>query len=681
MRAALVRDGVGVVVTHTLHRMHGVTFISARAKIALLSVAMAGAFLPTQTAKAVESITPAKIPPTCEAGSECRLPEATFACSLDVALAIAQAGPDRGRQTGLAAVQAGTCEIVPANRWFAVEATKSAQVMYATDKGRHLGYIPMGVFAPAGSATATTCQGPGFCAVRPGPPVWACPSAADLTLDSTEAKSAAKCVQVGEGNTGEVGSAVASTGPIVVSFGSGGPFQSSYYLARGDLVGIGVTLRPTPAGRSWCKPGDWCVTSAPTLFCADRAAYERVLTTPVGEPRRTAITNEPGCRVVIRGNPMKPGGVPAAGDPAKLVAVEHPVFKTGWASAAAFKVVSYKIPLRFTARLSDIMIEPDHSPALAATALTGQGSSAATGVFRAGPKERLSYCKKVKGDENRDDISVCVARMPDETQTAKANCYRKTVTLDDKSYRLAEKPSGSSADIHIDADRQWLFQDIASGEWLDGSTRSNEATVATAYNALCPGTMPEASWSVIYRDPGAEYPRELIGRWFNDRRACRDPKRNQPDYDEYGVLTILTAGTNRNARLRVSAESQCRSARRLSLLGCRWLTRNRRCRAARDFREHHLHSHAWWAVAEQGWLDNELGSVPVRARMSWSPPHKGLLMEGSWLVLSALDPKQAPRRFVSDQSDVPPERPIMAGTTNILQRTVTWKGREAYRPG
>ncbi|MCJ2128608.1 hypothetical protein [Methylobacterium sp. E-045] len=536
MRAALLRDGVGVVVTHTLHRMHGVTIISARAKIALLLVTMAGAFLPAQTARAVESITPATIPPTCEAGSECRLPEATFACSLDVALAIAQAGSDRGQQLGLAAVQAGTCEIVPAHRWLAVEATKSAQVMYATDKGKHLGYIPMGVFAPAGSTT--TCRGPGSCAVRPGPPVWACPSAADLTLGSPEAKSAAKCVQVGEGNTGEVGSAVASTGPIAVLFGSGGPFQSSYYLARGDVTAIGITPRPTPAGRGWCKPGDWCVTSAPTLFCADRAAYERILTTPVGEPRRTAITSEPGCRIVIRGNPMKPVDIPDASDPAKLVAVEHPVFETGWTSAGAFKVVSFKLPLRFTERLSDIRIEPDHSPALAATALKGQGSDAATGVFRAGPKERLSYCKKVKGDENWDDVSACVASMPDETQTAKANCYRKTVTLDNRSYRLAEKPLGSPDDIHIDADRQWLFQDIASGEWLDGSTRSNEVTVATAYNALCPGTMPEASWSVVYRDPGAQYPRELLGRWFDDRRACKAPKRNQPDYDEYGVLTI-----------------------------------------------------------------------------------------------------------------------------------------------
>ncbi|GJE15613.1 hypothetical protein [Methylobacterium marchantiae] len=536
MRAALNRDGVGVVVTHTLHGMHGVTVISARAKIALLSVALTGVFLPAQIARAVESVAPATMPPTCVAGSECRLPEATFACSLDTALAIAQAGSDRGQQAGLSAVQAGTCEIVPAHRWFAVEATKSAQVMYATDKGKHLGYIPIGMFAPAGSTT--TCQGPGFCAVRAGPPVWACPSATDLALGSPEAKSAGKCVQVGEGNTGEVGSAVASTGPIALSFGSGGPFQSSYYLARGDVIGIGVTPRPTPAGRGWCKPGDLCVTSAPTLFCADRAAYERILTTPVGEPRRTAITSEPGCRIVIRGNPMKPRGVPAAGDPTKLVAVEHPVFKIGWASAGAFKVVSFKLPLRFTERLSDIRIEPDHSPALAATALTGQGSGAATGVFRAGPKERLSYCKKVKGDKNRDDASACVASMPDETRTAKANCYRKTVTLDGRSYRLAEKPSGSSADIHIDADRQWLFQDIASSEWLDGSTRSDEATVATAYNALCPGTMPEASWSVVYRDPGAEYPRELIGRWFNDRRACRDPKRNQPDYDEYGVLTI-----------------------------------------------------------------------------------------------------------------------------------------------
>ncbi|KQO49441.1 hypothetical protein ASF24_09905 [Methylobacterium sp. Leaf86] len=86
--------------------------------------------------------------------------------------------------------------------------------------------------------------------------------------------------------------------------------------------------------------------------------------------------------------------------------------------------------------------------------------------------------------------------------------------------------------------RKMLYRDLTSGEWLDGSTVSGEALVMTAFNALCPGVDPEASFGLVYRDPGAQYPRELVGRWFDDRRACRDPRRNQPDYDEYGVLTI-----------------------------------------------------------------------------------------------------------------------------------------------
>ncbi|WP_156462861.1 hypothetical protein [Methylobacterium sp. Leaf93] len=61
----------------------------------------------------------------------------------------------------------------------------------------------------------------------------------------------------------------------------------------------------------------------------------------------------------------------------------------------------------------------------------------------------------------------------------------------------------------------------------------------TAFNVLCPGVDPEASFGLVYRDPQAQYLRELAGRWFDDRRACRDPRRDQPDYAEYGVLTIL----------------------------------------------------------------------------------------------------------------------------------------------
>lgn len=60
-------------------------------------------------------------------------------------------------------------------------------------------------------------------------------------------------------------------------------------------------------------------------------------------------------------------------------------------------------------------------------------------------------------------------------------------------------------------------------------------------NALCPGTDPEVSSSLAYRDPWAAFPRESAGRWFDDRRACRDPGRNGEDYDEHTVMVIAPA--------------------------------------------------------------------------------------------------------------------------------------------
>lgn len=44
---------------------------------------------------------------------------------------------------------------------------------------------------------------------------------------------------------------------------------------------------------------------------------------------------------------------------------------------------------------------------------------------------------------------------------------------------------------------------------------------------------------IAYRDPNARYPRELQGRWFSDRRACADPRRDEPAYDAYARMVIM----------------------------------------------------------------------------------------------------------------------------------------------
>ncbi len=63
---------------------------------------------------------------------------------------------------------------MPAGRPFTTEAMKTAQVVYLTEGGQHLSYMPVGVFAPSGIGTRAACDRPGFCAVRPGPPIHIC---------------------------------------------------------------------------------------------------------------------------------------------------------------------------------------------------------------------------------------------------------------------------------------------------------------------------------------------------------------------------------------------------------------------------------------------------------------------------------------------------------------------------
>lgn len=239
----------------------------------------------------------------CTAGQACTTPAPTFACDYAAAERIAAAGPAAGRDLGLTLVRAKACQIAPAGLSVEAEATPSARVLYLTHEGKHLGYMPVGVSAPVGSATLTSCQDSAFCAVRSGAPAWACPEAGALALPTNGARGGAGCIAVEAGNTGEVVQGTSDAGPIAILFGGDGGRPRGHFVARGDLEAVAMSSMVTPAERGWCKPGDTCVTSAPTLLCQDRAAYARLLALPLDEARRVDVLMEAGCRRLLRGNP------------------------------------------------------------------------------------------------------------------------------------------------------------------------------------------------------------------------------------------------------------------------------------------------------------------------------------------------------------------------------------------
>lgn len=87
--------------------------------------------------------------PRCTVGQPCTFAAPIFACDYASAEKIATAGTMQGIEIGAGLVRAATCRSEPAGRPFATEATKSPQIVYLTDGGQHLGYMPVGVFAPA----------------------------------------------------------------------------------------------------------------------------------------------------------------------------------------------------------------------------------------------------------------------------------------------------------------------------------------------------------------------------------------------------------------------------------------------------------------------------------------------------------------------------------------------------
>ncbi len=532
MHAARITLGPGG--AKATHGLHG---LLAGTAITIISVTMlatgAGAVEPTNIPTAAVGVAASR----CTVGQTCTFAAPIFACDYAGAEKIAAAGPKKGSEIGAGLVREKSCQTVAAGRPLATEATKSGLIVYLTEGGQHLGYTPAGIFALTGSGGQAACDQPGFCSVRPGAQVWLCPTVEDLALPTSEAKSAAKCLRISDSNAGEVTSVGESTVTLANMFGGKPPYSSVYHAARRDLVRLDLQPYPTPAARGWCRPETWCVTAASALFCTDRAAPARIEAAPPGEPRRLAVQAEPGCRFVVGGGVLKPMGLPVAGDAQKLVAVEHPTLGAGWANATAFPVVAYHPPMRDVAQMSEIVVGMARAPAFAAIDIRAQGTSAATGVFRAGPRERREFCKTYWQADQTEGLNSCLSE-PDATLKVAANCEARQVVVSGRRYGMLERPRDAAPDIHIDERRKMLYRDLASGEWLDGSTVSGEAMVMTALNALCPGVDTAASYGMVYRDPQAVYPRELWGRWFDNRRACADPGRNAEDYEEHGVMMI-----------------------------------------------------------------------------------------------------------------------------------------------
>ena len=247
------------------------------------------------------------------------------------------------------------------------------------------------------------------------------------------------------------------------------------------------------------------------------------MSAPAGEERRKALLTARGCHIVLRSNTLKPASTPAPDDPWRLIEVEHPVFKKGWASAEAFTEISFGTPVRYTVSLSDIVVGADPD------AVIRRRHAPRPGDFRGGRRVshgRTGTASVLPRKRGRGERRPAVGLpRPTERDAGRGEpiaerCASRSMA---ERYRLAERPDDVAPDFHVDPHRRWLFQNLATGEWLDGSAQSGELTVRSAFDALCPGTNPEAPVGIAYRDPRARYPRELQGRWYDDRRALHRP--------------------------------------------------------------------------------------------------------------------------------------------------------------
>lgn len=121
----------------SLHRLVGALFIAAFTST--VSLAIEPATVPTAAAGIAA--------PLCTIGQACTFAAPVFACDYAGSEKIAAAGPSKGSVIGTDLVREKTCQIVAAGRPVTTEATKTAQIVYLTEAGQHLGYTPAGVFA------------------------------------------------------------------------------------------------------------------------------------------------------------------------------------------------------------------------------------------------------------------------------------------------------------------------------------------------------------------------------------------------------------------------------------------------------------------------------------------------------------------------------------------------------
>ncbi len=481
---------------------------------------------------------------SCTVGRQCTFTAPVFACDYESADKIASAEARDRISLGDSLVRAKNCQVISAGGALATAATKSEKVIYIARGEQHLGYMPVGVFVQGDNANRATCDRAGFCAVRAGPPIFVCPKPDDLKLATDDIKSAAKCLRMSDSNVGEVVSLTDTTLTLVNMFGNRPPYEKHYYAERRDFVAISLQPRPTPAARGWCAPDAWCVTKAGAFFCTERAAFMRLQEMPPGEPLRIAMLKEPGCRVVISGNVLKPKEQSST-DGKNPIAVEHPKLGAGWIKAEALPPVAASPPLRGTARLSDLVIQYGKEPALTAVSLAGQGTQSASALFRSGPAEVREFCNNWYPDQNAPQWKSCLLQSQDKL-VVQANCSEKRFRIRDRQLGLFERPRDANPDIHTDASRQWLFRDLRSGEWLDGSGASGESGVAGAFDALCPAVNPEASFGLVYRERDAAFPKELQGRWFSSARACVDLNHNKRGYEKHSVIEIAERSSSGN---------------------------------------------------------------------------------------------------------------------------------------
>jgi hypothetical protein len=83
-----------------------------------------------------------------------------------------------------------------------------------------------------------------------------------------------------------------------------------------------------------------------------------------------------------------------------------------------------------------------------------------------------------------------------------------------------------------------IWRDVATDQWVDGSTSSGEVSIDSAFDTLCPGARPDAAEGIVFRDPRAEFPRELRGAWLFDQNACNEFRRDPRAYEGEGLLLI-----------------------------------------------------------------------------------------------------------------------------------------------